>query len=142
MGTIKGLLGRFEVLDTDQIILQTMEESKDLLADLNAEQINKGLRSDGSEMPLYSLRSVIQYNKPFGPIRLRDKGNWQAGLTVLVQGDTLTFFSTDAKDLMLNKRYGSEIEGLSPKYQNEAIREKIQPVFMSKIEFSTGLKMN
>lgn len=141
MATIKTVLNRFETLDTDKVILETMQESTDTLADLNAEQINTGLKADGSEMPDYSFRSVFQYGKPPGPIRLRDTGAWQAGLYVTVQGDKVAFSNSDDKDRMLTDRYGDKIKGLSEKYKAEAIREKIQPVFKSKIQEATKLAM-
>lgn len=142
MASILSMLRRFESLDTDKIISETMEESKETLADLNAEQINTGLKADGELMPDYSIRSVVQYGKPAGPIRLRDKGDWQAGLYVTVQGDKVVFNDTDNKDQKLTERYGEDIKGLSDKYKNEAIREKVRPVFKGKMEAATGLKMS
>lgn len=142
MATIGNMLRRFENLDTDKIISETMEESKETLADLNAEQINTGLKADGELMPDYSIRSVVQYGKPAGPIRLRDKGDWQAGLYVTVEGDKVVFNNTDNKDQQLTERYGEDIKGLSDKYKNEAIREKVRPVFKGKMEAATGLKMS
>lgn len=142
MATIGNMLRRFENLDTDKIISETMEESKETLADLNAEQINTGLKADGELMPDYSIRSVVQYGKPAGPIRLRDTGAWQAGLYVTVEGDKVVFNNTDNKDQQLTERYGEDIKGLSDKYKNEAIREKVRPEFNSKMEAATGLKMS
>ena len=130
-----------ESLDTEKIVIETMQESTDTLADLNAEQINTGLKADGSEMPDYSFRSVFQYGKQPGPIRLRDTGAWQAGLYAKVQGDKVLFENTDGKDQMLTDRYGENIKGLSEKYKAEAIREKVRPVFKNKIEQATGLLM-
>ena len=124
-----------------ELIGVAIEQSKEVMADLNAEQINKGIKADGTEMPDYSLRSVVQYNKPYGPIKLRDTGAWQAGIYVTVSGDNVVFASTDDKDEMLRERYGENIEGLSEKYKAEAIREAIQPAFKKGIEAATGLKM-
>lgn len=139
--TILGMKRRFEELNTDKIIEETMIESQDTLADLNAEQINTGLKADGTEMPDYSIRSVIQYGKPAGPIKLRDKGNWQAGLYARVEGEKLVFSSSDVKDAQLVDRYGKEIEGLSEKYKAEAVRDKIKPVLKQKMSEATGLTM-
>jgi hypothetical protein len=135
------MLNRFEVVDVVDISKKAIEGSADLMADLNAEQINTGLKADGSEMPDYSLRSVIQYNKPAGPIRLRDKGNWQKGIYVKSDGETVKYLNTDSKDQMLKERYGEDIQGLSEKFKDEAIREGVQPEFSRLIEAATGLKM-
>lgn len=141
MASIFGLLNRIEAIDTDKIAEEAVQESAGLMADLNAEQINTGLKADGSEMPDYSFRSVFQYGKPAGPIRLRDKGDWQTGLYVKVEGSTVEFASSDPKDQMLRQRYGEDIEGLSEKYKAEAIREGVQPAFTAKMEAATGLTM-
>jgi hypothetical protein len=93
-------------------------------------------------MPDYSLRSVVQYGKPYGPIRLRDTGSWQTGLYVKVDGSgTVEFASTDSKDQMLRDKYGDAIEGLSEKYKAEAIRDGIRPAFNKGIQAATGLTM-
>lgn len=139
MASISKMKARFERLDTDTIAEEAVRESANKMADLNAEQINSGIKADGSYMPDYSLRSVVQYNKPYGPIRLRDTGAWQQGLRVTVQGSSVVFDSTDGKDRMLRDRYGDAIEGLSDKYANEAIREAIQPNFTRRIKEATGL---
>ena len=120
-----------------------MQESTDAIADMSAEQINSGIKSDGTEMPDYSFRSVFQYGKQPGPIRLRDKGNWQAGKYARVVGDKLVISSTDPKNDMLenNPRWAGQIHLLSDKYKVEVIREKVRPVFKNKIEDATGLKM-
>lgn len=139
MATVGSLLRKFQALDTDQVAVQAIENSKELMADLNAEQINSGLRSDGTLMPDYSIRSVVQYGKPYGPIRLRDTGAWQQGMYVTVHGDNVVFSSTDSKDRHLVDKYGTQIQGLSDKYKNEAIRESIRPSFMRQIKEQTGL---
>lgn len=141
MATIKAKLALFESLDTDKIVIEALTESADALADLNAEQINTGLKADGSEMPDYSFRSVFQYGKPPGPIRLRDTGAWQAGIYVKVEGDKVVFNNTDGKDQMLTDKYGENIKGLSEKYKAEGIREKVKPVFKEKIQEATKLLM-
>lgn len=141
MSTIKGLLKRIEAVDTETICVESVRDSADRMADLNAEQINTGLKADGSQMPDYSLRSVVQYGKPYGPIRLRDTGQWQQGLYVKVQGSDVTFGSTDSKDQMLRDRYGDNIEGLSEQYKGEAIREAVRPNFRKRMQDATGLKM-
>lgn len=143
MATILSLKKRVEKLDTDKLIGEVIDNSTDVLADLNAQQINSGLRSDDTLMPDYALRSVIQFGKPAGPIRLRDKGDWQSGLFAKADPgrETIIFGSTDKKDELLTKKYGPEIEGLSEKFRNEAMIEKIAPEFKKKINEATGLLM-
>lgn len=118
-----------------------MVESQEVLADLNIEQLNKGLRSDGTVMPDYSQVSVEFYGKPDGPIKLKDTGAFYQGAYVRVTGDQVKFSSTDQKTEMLTERYRESIFGLNDQYKGEAIREVIQPTLNKKIEAATGLKM-
>lgn len=141
MATIGSIKRKFEKLDTDKIIIDVMIAAQDPMADLNAEQINTGQRSDGSEMPDYSPVSVDFFGKPEGPIRLRDKGDFQAGYYARVEGDKIVFSSTDEKTVMLAKQYGNKIFGLNEKFKLEAIRDNIKPGIKNGIFEATGLKM-
>jgi len=140
MATIFKVLNRFKTLDTDAIAVQVIESSVDTMADLNAEQIDSGLKANGEVMPDYSFRSVFQYGKTPGPIRLRDTGAWQSGLYAKVENGKIVFNSSDEKDSLLTGKYGSEIHGLSEKYKLEAMREAVRPEFIKKMEVATGLK--
>lgn len=132
---------KFEALNTDQVIEEVLIESTGQMADLNAEQINQGVKADGSQMPDYSFRSVFQYGKPPGPIKLRDTGAWQQGLYARVAGDKIEFSSSDGKNDKLIDRYGNQIVGLSEKFKAEVIRESIRPGVKQKIFDATGLIM-
>lgn len=135
------MLRKFEALDTDQVIVEVLTDSQEKMADLNAEQINTGLKADGSTMPDYSFRSVFQYGKPPGPIRLRDTGAWQQGLYARVEGEKIVFASSDGKNDKLIDTYGVQIVGLSEKFKVEVIRENIIPGLKEKIYTATGLLM-
>ena len=141
MASIRQMLRKFEQLDTDSIIQDVMIESQDKMADLNAEQINSGIKADGSVMPDYSFRSVFQYGKPPGPIKLRDTGAWQQGLYARVEGDKVVFASSDSKNDKLIDKYGVQIVGLSEKFKIEVIRESIRPGIKEKMFVATGLMM-
>ena len=130
MCTATQLLARAEAFDPEKTAVEALQQSEEVMANLNAEQINTGLKADGTEMPDYSFRSVFQYGKPPGPIRLRDTGNWQAGLYVKATSSGVEYGSTDSKDQILTGRYGDLIHGLSDKFAQEAIIEKIEPEFM------------
>jgi len=146
MATINTLIKRFKEIDTNAIAFDTMFETKEVAAELNADQINKGLRSDNTVMPDYSKASVLFYGKQPGPIRLRETGAFQAGFFVTIQGDKVVFDSTDEKRDMLiegegdREGYGIEVFGLNSEYKKEYIDEAVRLVFKSKIETATGLK--
>ncbi len=156
MATIFKVLNRFKALDTDAIAVQVIEASVDTMADLNAEQIDSGLKANGEVMPDYSQASVEFYGKQPGPIRLRDTGAFQAGFFVTIKGGKVVFDSSDKKrDMLINGDtaftkefgrtglevgYGEEVFGLSEKYKLEAMREAVRPEFIKKMEVATGLK--
>jgi hypothetical protein len=132
MVTVNNLLGRVQKLDIDQIVYQTLDQAKEFSADLQVEQQLKGISADGSFMPDYSPVSVEVYGKPEGPIRLRETGAFQSAAYVRVNSDTRTFYSTDNKAEMLEKRYkkkGKDIFGLSDKFKQEDIRH-IEPILI------------
>lgn len=144
MTTIYDLLESFIQLDTDKIIESSIEETTEMLADLNALQLGQGQKSDGSYLPDYSPQSVEEFGKPDGPIRLYDTGAYYQGITVKVEGDKVVFNNTDSKAAELDKRYAtkrSNILGLNDGFQNEYINEGLLPNISKKLEQATGLKM-
>lgn len=92
-------------------------------------QLWQGVRSDGSEMPHYSFRSVFQYGKPEGPIKLYDTGDFYKGVLIDVRGDIFIMESADGKSTMLQNRYGKEILGLGETAQTNYIRV-LRPEFI------------
>lgn len=157
MATILSMKKKFDALDTDMIAFDSVFETKEVAAEFNAEQINKGLKADGTVMPDYSRASVEVYGKPEGPIRLRETGAFQAGFFVTVQGDRVVFDSTDPKrDMLIDGTgsfqkqfgktgleggYGPEVFGLNADYKKEYVNEAVRLVFGKKIEAATGLIM-
>jgi len=141
MVTVNNLLKRIEKVNVDEVIHQTLEETKEFTADLQVMQQLKGITADGTPMPDYSPVSVEFYGKPDGPILLRETGAFQSAIFVRVNADTRTFYSTDNKTEMLERRYGKrgyDIFGLSEKFANED-RQHIEPVLFSNMKKATGL---
>lgn len=141
MATINTLIKRLEAVNVNEIVHQTLEQTKDFTADLQVEQQLKGLTADGSFMPHYSRTSVEVFGKPAGPILLRETGAFQSAVFVRVNADTRTFYSTDNKTEMLERRYAKEnkeIFGLSEKFATED-RQHIEPVFLKNMKKAAGL---
>ena len=141
MVTINTLKKRLEAVNVDEVVHQTLEVTKDFTADLQVEQQLSGISADGTPMPDYSRTSVEVFGKPAGPIRLRETGAFQSAVFVRVNADTRTFYSTDNKTEMLERRYGKqnkEIFGLSEKFASED-RQHIEPVFLRNMKKATGL---
>ena len=145
MGTILNMLRRFEALDTDKICIEALQETKETIADLNAEQMNKGQKADGKEInPQYSQTTVeIKRKKgqPTDRVTLKDTGAFYQGIYVSVDSSRVVTESTDSKSTGLQKKYGENIFGLNDLFKREYLNEKLRPSFKNKIELATGLTM-
>lgn len=142
MSTIGEVYRKVKQLNIAEVSSKAIDNTKEIIADLNAQQLFKGLRSDGSEMPLYSERSVVEFGKPEGPIRLYDTGAFYRGITVAVQSGKITITSTDSKTEKLFKKYATKrknIFGLNPQFKREYINEVLRKEFRKQVKVATGL---
>lgn len=148
MATILGLYERLQQLDTDKIIRESLEASKETYADMNAEQMFKGIRSDGNPiLPEYSPLTVQlkkEKGQPTDRVTLHDTGSFYQGIRVDVGSDKLTIDSVDEKSARLQKKYSTRkgsIFGLSAPFRREFLNQKMRPEFKKRIEAATGLKL-
>lgn len=96
-------------------------------------QLNQGLKANDEFLPDYSFRSVFQYGKPPGPIRLYDTGDFYRGILIDVREDIFILESADPKSNMLQNRYGSDILGLGTEAKVNYIRI-LRPEFVKQIK--------
>lgn len=75
--------------------------------DLITDQLRRGTRSDGTELPDYSRVSVDVYGKDPGPIKLKDTGAFYQGIKVTAAGQVIDYTSTDSKTDDLELRYST-----------------------------------
>lgn len=129
--------------NTGAIINGAFEASLDGYEDINRERMNDGIRSTGSEMPHYNYVSQTKYGYPDSPIKLHDKGDFQAAIVATFANDMISVKSTDWKNDMLVERYGNEIfgtgEGRAQVYRNAYISEYLKPELNKGITLATGL---
>lgn len=134
MSTIKSLRTRVEQFSSKKAAVQSLEETKESIADLNVQQMMSGIRSDGSEiLPTYTdLTIAIKESKgqPTDRVTLRDTGLFQEAVTTTITQDSVVTESTDPKSEKLQKKYGKRIFGLSEKFKAEYLRENLNPVFI------------
>jgi hypothetical protein len=101
-----------------KITEQQLDAQVDFMADLNREQLQAGLNTDGSEIePPYAMSTVMRKSilgQPTDKVTLFDYGDFYAGIVFRKFGDIYEAQSTDWKDEMLQAKYGSKILGLSP----------------------------
>lgn len=91
------------------------------ISELNREQLRRGEDVSGASLPPYSARSVTEFGKPAGAIKLFDTGDFYAAIKPEFSDTSFMVTDTDWKADMLKKEYGDVI-GL----QDESIGELAQ----------------
>lgn len=136
--TIKGMVRKLDGFDPNAAAVAAMQKSTGALEEKNRERMLDGQRSDGSTMPIYSYISQTVYGYPNTPIKLKATGEFQAAITITVNGDVVNTGSTDEKADMLVERYGA-IFGTYGDYKAEYIANDLRPAFMGEVKGKTGL---
>lgn len=133
MSTALTILKKLQSIDVSLSAQIAIEETSNEYTKQQRSQLWQGLKSDDNYLPDYSFRSVFQYNKPPGPIKLYDTGDFYRGILVDVRGDIFITESSDDKSQMLQKRYGGEILGLGTNARIEYIKA-LRPVLTKQIK--------
>lgn len=133
MTTALQLLNKLERIDVSLSAQVAIENTASAATEQQRLQLNQGLKSDGNYLPDYSFRSVFQYGKPPGPIKLYDTGAFYRGINIDVREDIFILDSLDEKVTMLENRYGREILGLGAAAKVNYIRT-LQPEFIKQIK--------
>jgi hypothetical protein len=148
MATILAMLKRFENLDTDQVCDETLDDSKEVIADINAEQLSKGISATGEPFRRYQNEQYADFKHKKNP--LPGYGNPDYILTgafvrkivAAVSGSGFNITSTDAKTQdLINRDPANPPFQLSEKFKAEAMRTAVRPAFKNRIEKATGLLM-
>jgi len=105
------------------------------MRDLNVEQMEQGINSDGKEIgqyrsePYAKLKKAIGSRAPFGTPDLKLTGAFHSGTFTKKTGKNLIFGSTDKKSSDLSGKYGSEIFGLTKSNQTDVTDQIIAETF-------------
>ena len=138
MGKIKELHKRLKATNWDEVYAESVVENEKHATELNRQQLFQGDRADGSEMPPYSFVSVNFFNKPNGPIRLYDTGDFYRGFIFASKTGKAQFplfiTSTDSKTNELQSRYGSQIFGLTSENMAGFAKVFVLPSLKKRIE--------
>ena len=127
-------------MNVESLIKQALSETKEGLADVNRDRMLDGVKANGVKMPDYSLRSVNEFGKIPGPIRLLDTGSFQQNIKVNIQGQVVITESLDSKNDLLVNNYGPEIFGTFGQYKAKFLDIDLRPVLHKLITKATGLK--
>lgn len=127
---LKGLETRLKKLQNGglrKIVLQIAEDNLSLLEETNREQLREGKTAQGGSLPPYSERSVREFGKPRGAIKLKETGDFYKGIDAKLNNTIIDMKGLDSKTSMLEGRYDryGEIIGV-----NEANQDK----YITKIE--------
>jgi len=133
MGKVRQLAERLNALDFESMCAQTLVENEQHITDLNTQQLFQGERADGTIMPDYSFVSVNFFNKPPGPIKLYDTGDFYGGFKLGGSSFPMQIISTDSKSEELKSRYGKEIFGLTEENMAGLARVFIIPQIIKKL---------
>lgn len=143
------LLETLEQVNIKALAVETIEEKAEVMADMNAEQLAQGIRSDGSEiLPSYKPLTIEIKSEKSGlagvtnRVTLYDEGDHYRGLYTEVQGDELIQGSRDPKSEKLDKKYSTakgSIYGLTEDNQEELVESHLRGSFYEKIHEITGL---
>lgn len=124
--SLKSHLDKLANIDEDTIWFNVIDrETQFEIIRLNTEDqlFDEGIRSDGSNLPDYSRRSVEEFGKPNGHIRLRDTGQFYQSFRVKVDKWGLFIAADDVKeDTVLTEAYGIDILGLTEENTNILIK--------------------
>jgi hypothetical protein len=137
MGKVRELALRLKNLNFRQLVVETLIENEEHIVDLNTQQLFQGERADGTVLPDYSWVSVNFYNKPEGPIRLYDTGDFYGGFKLGSKSGKAEFplyiISTDKKSNELQTKYGNEIFGLNEENMRGLVQVFILPSIGKKL---------
>lgn len=144
-------------LDLAAIYSESIKENAEFIADLNAAQLAKGLRTDGDYItPEYRPLTVEIKSGKTGlaavtsHVTLYDTGAHYEGLYAAVKGEEVEYGSKDIKSLQLQAKYDgdqrksepSSIYGLTEDSKEDLILGGLQSSFQRMVEEDTGLKFD
>jgi len=115
-------------LDIEAVLTEAIQDNNEYVADLNAEQLAKGLRSDGSKiLPEYTEMTIgLKSGEPglagvTDHVTLFNTGSHYRQLYAEIKGDAIEYGSKDEKSESLQDKYGSKIYGLSTDSKDELL---------------------
>ena len=113
-----------------QIVLDIIRENEPFVIELQQGQLDEGINSKGQQIkPSYAASTIARKKRkgqPFNRVTLRDEGDFYKSFDIIYNDSNGTFImkATDFVRQYLVKRYGEDIEGLTPE-SIETISKKI-----------------
>jgi len=123
MTTVGMLLAKVEKISINDLIQDTLYDTRTDYVHVQQDQLKHGLRQDGSiigkyKNPAYaSLKERLGSVAGYGNINLYLTGDFNKGVFAEVRDEGILAGSIDSKALDLEDRYGSDIFGLNDEYR-------------------------
>lgn len=108
------LVAPLKKLDMVELFKQALEQNQDVVFSLNNQQLDRGIRADGSSLGRYKN---FKYKNRWEPVDLKLTGEFRRKETLQEGNKNAEVFSQDQKNDMLVKKYGKDIFGISKQYQ-------------------------
>lgn len=110
-------LNTFKNSKAVEIIYQVIKDNEDDVIDLNIDQMEEGIDSEGELIrPAYSPMTISIKKKkgqPYKIVTLKDKGDFHESVFLIYTGDSIKFTADDSKTKKLRGKYGQVIFGLN-----------------------------
>ena len=142
MTTVADMSRRLDLFDLIEVTADAMEQMPDEIVELNRDQMNEqGVTSKGAAIkPEYSPFTVFEKNRKgqvFSHVTLRDTGEFQSKMHLIIKGKSFDISSTDSKTPDLVSKYGENIFGLTMESKKEAF-SMLKPTIVSRFKEITG----
>lgn len=160
MNTIANLLRKFETLDTDKVSERAVDQTKGQLLDENKAQLFAGKLNTGQNLtptyqedPYFKTPGAAQRysdwkdritpnsDRESGVPNLFINGTFFASISIVVDGQVISFDSSFAPSIAIAQKFTDNIYGLGGKYKAEYVDDDLRPVFKVGMEQATGLKL-
>lgn len=149
MRSIKQLLDSVTSLDMDRIADDTLEGTKDEIADFNIDQLRHGISQSGEHFKPYQNEEYAEMKNRLNPLPGFGNpdyiltGDFSSRVEAKVTKEGFQLTSTDSKlEKLIERDPEDPPVGLAPETHDKALREVVRPYFESEITEATGLKFN
>lgn len=146
MLTISSLSEKFKALNTDKVIDESLNETKDEFKAINKQQLKAGKTNTGENVaPKYRSRKYASAKNQMNPLPglgnpdLFLTGAFYEGIDVEVGKDVFDIISKDEKGPELENKY-KDIFGLGNNFKKKYLDEDLGPTVQKKISNFIGLK--
>lgn len=144
MANPRSLYRKLQKLNTDQVIVESVQQTTGDFTEENKKQLFEGFNKVGGRLRRYGSHKYARVKNEMNPIPglgnpdLKVTGAFYGGINTTVSGDIIKTISSDAKNDELTAKYKG-IFGLGGPFKQEYVSKKLRPAFRKGIKKATGL---